>query len=105
MKHLMLIILLGWSIEVYAVEWGNWGKVESVYVKTDTGSPFVKFQPGTMPGCYDGSGAYLSGNDADKAYSTILAALLSKRDVRPLYEIDPNGEGWGMCKIKSLFIQ
>ncbi len=84
--------------------YGAWADVVNVYVKTDASSPYVQLGSNAMPGCYNNSGGYLSGSDVDRAYSTVLSALMGRRKVRVLYEINEGSTGWGMCTIKSLFI-
>gem|GEM_PF-6084216 len=46
----------------------------------------------------------MSGSDVDRAYSTVLSALMGGRKVRVLYEINEGSTGWGMCTIKPLFV-
>lgn len=99
-----LILVLFVTVNTHAVEWGNWTNVTYIYTKTDAALPFVQFKPGSMPGCYQDAGGYLEGDDVDKAYSTVLAALMGGREIRPLYEIRSD-EGWGMCRIKSIYIR
>ena len=105
MKRILFISLMLLSSSVFSVEWGSWAEVAYVYVKTDTGKPYVQLASGSMPNCYQDSGGYLHGNDIEKAYSTILSALMAKRKVRVLYELTGSTEGWGMCNIKSLYIR
>lgn len=99
-----LIFMLFLAFNANAIEWGNWSTVSYIFTKTDTALPFVHFKTGSMPGCYQDAGGYLEGDDVDKAYSTVLAALMGGREIRPLYEIRSD-EGWGMCRIKSIYIR
>lgn len=102
-KIVSILVFLSFSIQAVAVEWGQWGKVQQIYVKTDAAAPFIQLEAGTMPGCYNNSGGYLHGNDVDKAYSAMMAAMLAGRKVKVLYEVNPNSDGWSMCYIKSLY--
>ncbi|GAB1624089.1 hypothetical protein AAOGI_41390 [Agarivorans albus] len=104
MKYFLLLVLLV-SINSHAVEWGVFKRVSFVYVKTDSGPPYIQFQSGAMPGCYQNAGGYLSGNDISIAYSTILAAKMAGKEVRPLYQINEGATGWGMCTIKSFYLK
>lgn len=104
MKILSLIALAS-ATTANAVEWGAWAQVHYVYVKTDAGRPFVFFKGASMPGCYQESGGYLYGDSDEKAYSTVLAAFMAGREVRPLYEIVSGGSGWGMCRITSIYMR
>jgi len=104
MKYSLLLIFLV-TFNSHSVEWGVYKKVSYIYVTTDTGSPYVQLESGAMPGCYQEAGGRLSGNDIGIAYSTILAAKMSGKEIRPLYEINEGATGWAMCTIKSFYLK
>jgi hypothetical protein len=97
---LLSVLLVSGS--ALAVEWGPWTQVKEVYITT-SGVPFITLD--SLPGCYNEQGAYLKGSDVDRAYSTMLAAYMAKKRVRPLYAINENSTGWSMCTITSFFIK
>ena len=105
MKKLLLIFTLLLPTLSHAVEWGTYTKVSYIYVKTNGGSPYIQLGANSMPGCYNNSGGYLSGSDIKMAYSTMLAAKMSGKDVRVLYEINEGSTGWGMCTITSFYLR
>jgi hypothetical protein len=105
MKQLYTISMISiFSIEAIANEQGNMTQVESIYVGTDsTARPYVTMkESNSMPGCHGNRGGYLYGDDIDKAYSTVLAALKSGSDIRAYYQLNPNNEGWSKCYIKAI---
>lgn len=107
MKVLFLLTSILMSASAFSLEWGNWTKIREIYTQTDSGSPYIQMvtDNNPMPGCHGNSGGYLKGTDIDKAYSAVLAALLSNRQVRPLYEINTEATGWSQCYIKSIYIR
>jgi len=84
-----------------AVEWDAWVEVKEVYISTD-GAAFITLA--SLPSCYNNQGAQLKGSNIDRAYSTMLAAFMAKKKVRPLYVIKEGATGWDMCTISSFFI-
>ena len=66
---------------------------------------FIKENYATPIQLVGDSGGYLSGGDISKSYSTILAAFMSGKKIRPLYNINTGSTGWGMCTITSFYIQ
>lgn len=89
---------------VSASERGSWAEVAFVHISaTDTAIPYISFKGKPMPGCYGDNGGYLEG---DKAYSTILAAHLAGREVRPLYDIvGGDTSKWSACRIRSIYVR
>jgi len=97
-----LLVLLGSCNSAFASEWGPWTEVKEIYITT-SGAVFVTVN--SIPGCYNNQGAYLSGSNVDRAYSTLLAAYMAKKRIRPLYNINSASTGWGMCTITSFFVR
>lgn len=86
---------------------GPWTKVSQIYTRNTGQNPYVYFEAGAMPGCYDDRSGYIippAGTDSAQIYSTILSALLADRDIQVFYDYTGNSSGWDMCRIVSVLI-
>ncbi|MET1257112.1 hypothetical protein [Aliikangiella maris] len=85
--------------------------VESIYSSSKGNSPYIRFGANAMPGCYGNSGGYLdvaNEKSADRTFSIILAAKISKQSVRVYYvknNVDPDYNGWSLCTIEAIGLE
>ena len=78
--------------------------IKSIYSKNN-GSVFVTFDSGSLPGCYSNNGAYITGTDIDKLYSTILSAKMAEKKVRVYFnfnDVAAGYTGWSLCHIEAV---
>lgn len=105
-KMVGTVVLLMASSSVLSYESGVWTKVTQIYSKND-GSIFVYFGEDALPGCYANKGAFLTGSNIDRLYSTLLAAYLSGKDIKPLYNfrtVTEGYSGWALCDIEAVYV-
>lgn len=98
------LVLSAFAVPSLGYESGLWTTVGQIYTKNN-GQVFVSFGANAMPGCYQDKGAYLKGSDIDKLYSTVLAAFMAGKSVRPLYHIDTAKTGWGLCYVEAVYLR
>lgn len=98
------LMLSAFAVPVLGYESGAWTTVGQIYSKNN-GQVFVYFGANAMPGCYQNKAAYLKGSDIDKLYSTVLAAFMAGKSVRPLYHIDTTKTGWGLCYVDAVYLK
>ncbi|ACR13944.1 hypothetical protein [Teredinibacter turnerae] len=106
-KYLIGVLFLGVTVFSNAYEAGEWTKVAQIYAQNN-GTVFVYLGSNSMTGCYNDNAAYLKGDNIDKLYSTILAAHMSEKQIKPLYQFDNTDEGysgWGLCYIYGVYIK
>lgn len=103
-NFLMMLLLSICSLPALAYESGTWTKVQQIYAKNN-GQIFVYFGANAMPGCYQNNAGYIRGSDIEKLYSTILAAYMAGKNIRPLYQIDASKTGWGLCYVEAVYIK
>ena len=88
---------------------GSLTYVKRIYVPSNGGSPFVYFEANGLPGCYTDNAAYIpasSAEGANRLHSTLLAALMAKREVQAFYNYTNSDQGtWGRCTLEAVYIQ
>ena len=90
---------------------GSWTKVVYIYSPVNGAKPFIRFEPGSLPGCYADSGAYMPVNNdvaAARVYSTILSAQVAQKEIKVYYNYNSVADGysgWGLCDIEAVYIR
>lgn len=88
-----------------------WTQVKNIFVNTTGPIPYIQFEPGSLPGCYGDSGAYLSHDNevgSQQAFSVLLAASMSGKQVQAFYNyatVPAGYNGWGLCTIESISLK
>jgi hypothetical protein len=82
-------------------------KVTTLYTNNNSGTLYVAFQPGSMPGCYNNSGGYLySSNSMYKELYAQLMTIVATGGVRAvvLYTQNTPTNNWGDCTIDGIYL-
>lgn len=82
-------------------------KVTSMYTNNNSGSLFVSFQTGAMPGCYNNSGGYLlTTNTFFKEIYAQLLTITASGGLRALvlYTQNTPTNNWGDCFIDGIYL-
>lgn len=105
MKIIVLAIVSLYSA-LLSAETGSWTKVSRIYTPTNGINIFVELGKDSMPGCYNNNGAYLKGENIDRIYSTILAAKMADKSIRPYFDIVGSDQNaWSRCNIAAIYIE
>jgi hypothetical protein len=82
-------------------------KVTQIYMTRTSGALYVAFQPGSMPGCYNNSGAYLyPSNTYFKEIYAQLLTLVASGGARAaaLYTQNTPTNNWDDCTLDGLYL-
>ena len=103
-KFIVGLLIATSAMPSFAYESGEWTSVTQIYAKND-GAIFVYFGANAMPGCYQGKAGYIKGANVEKLYSTILAAFMAGKSIKPLYHINAANSGWGLCFVEAVYLK
>jgi len=83
-------------------------KVVAMYTNNPSGTIYVAFQPGSMPGCYNNSGGYLfTSNSFFKELYAQLMLMVANGGIRAavIYTQNPQTLNWSDCTIEGISLQ
>lgn len=83
-------------------------KVVAMYTNNPSGTIYVAFQAGSMPGCYGNAGGYLfTSNSFYKELYAQLLMMVASGGIRAavIYTQNPVTNNWSDCTIEGISLQ